>query len=220
MQWDQVGEKTFESGTDRGVLFPTDDKGAYGAGVPWSGLTKVSESPDGAEETILWADNIKYASLLSTENFKGSISAYQSPEEFDVMDGSVSIATGVTVGQQQRVPFGFSYRTLIGNDTQGLKAGYKIHLVYGAKVSPSSRERNTVNDTPAGVELAWDFTTTPIAIPGADPSAHLVIDSTKIEADKLKAIEELIYGTEAGTTNPKMPTPQAIIDILKPAGGE
>lgn len=220
MKWDQVGEKAYESGTDRGVLFPAAEDGkSFGAGIPWSGLTKVAESPDGGEETILWADNVKYASLLSTENFKGSITAYQSPEEFDVSDGSVELEKGLTVTQQTRVPFGLSYRTLIGNDAKGLKAGYKIHLVYNAKVSPSSREHNTINDTPAAVELSWDFTTTPVDVPGADQSAHLIIDSTKVTPEQLTQVEALIYGSEEGTANTKMPLPQDIIDILKPAAG-
>ena len=220
LQWDQSGEKKYESGADQGVLFPIGDDGAYKAGIAWSGLRVVSESPDGAEETALWADNIKYASLLSTENFKGSIGAYTSPKEFDAMDGTADLGgsdLGVTVGQQERRPFGFSYRTLIGSDTVSLGADYKIHLVYGAKVSPSSREHNSVNDTPAAVELSWDFTTTPIPVPGLKPSAHLVIDSTKTDKDALAKIEALIYGADGTTsTTSKLPTPQEIIDIIKP----
>lgn len=219
MKWDQVGDKSYETGTDRGVLFPAAEDGkSFGAGIPWSGLTKVAESPDGGEETILWADNVKYASLLSTENFKGSITAYQSPKEFDVSDGSVEIQKGLLVTQQTRVPFGLSYRTLIGNDAKGLKAGYKIHLVYNAKVSPSSREHNTINDTPAAVELSWDFTTTPVDVPGADPSAHLIIDSTKVTPEQLKKVEALIYGADSSISNAKMPLPVDIINIIKPSG--
>lgn len=214
LAWDQTGQKKYETGTDRGVLFPFGDT-EYNPGVAWSGLRLVTEAPDGAEETALYADNIKYLSLLSAENFKGSIGAYTYPDEFGILDGSVELGKGVTVGQQPRGLFGFSYRTLIGNDVKGTDYGYKIHLVYGAKVSPSQRENTSVNDTPAGVELSWDFTTTPIDIPGAKPSAHLIIDSTKVTADQLTQIEDALYGS--ADTEPHLLMPQEVVDIVKAA---
>lgn len=208
--WDQVSERLYETGTDRGAVYPYSStlKG-YGEGEAWNGLRSVSESPDGAEETALFADNIKYLSLMSAENFKGSIGAYTYPDGVAILDGSAEIATGVTVGQQARGTFGFTYRTLIGNDTEKNEHGYKLHLVYGATLSPSQREYNSVNDSPEAVELSWDFTTTPIEIPGMKPSAHIVIDSTKVDKAKLTAFESILYGSD--TAAAKLPTPEEVI---------
>ena len=209
--WDQEGQKLYETGVDKGVLFPYDN-GTYGKGVAWNGLTAVNESPSGAEPTALWADNRKYLELISTEEFGFTIEAYMSPEEFDACDGSLEIAPGVYAGQQNRKSFGFSYRTLIGNDADGTDYGYKIHIVYGAKAKPSSRDNATVNDSPEARTLSWECSTTPVDVPGGKPTAHLVIDSTKVDAEKLAALEEMLYGGEAEA---KLPTIAEVIELLK-----
>lgn len=212
LEWDKVGERLYETGTDRGVLYTTDQKGVYLPGVAWNGLTKVTESPEGAEETALYADNSKYLSLTSAENFKGTIEAYTYPDEFAACDGSAEVTTGVTIGLQTRRPFGLAYRTLIGNDTQGSDLGYKIHLVYGAKVSPSERAYETVNDTPAAITFSWGFNTTPVNVPNFKPTAYFVLDSTKVPEDKMKAVEEVLYGTESD--EPKLPTVAELLTLL------
>lgn len=212
--WDQDGQKLYETGVDRGVLYPFDE-GQYGMGVAWNGLINVNESPSGAEPTALWADNRKYLELMSAEEFGFTIEAYMSPEEFDACDGSLEIAPGVYAGQQNRKTFGFSYRTLIGNDAEGTDYGYKIHIVYGAKAKPSSRDNATVNDSPEAMTLSWECSTTPIDVPGGKPTSHLVIDSTKASADKMAALEELLYG---GTADAKLPTIEEVIELMKAAG--
>lgn len=194
--WDATGTKKYYTGTDRGVLFKMKN-GTYGPGVPWQGITGINESPSGAEETPLWADNQKYGSLYSAEEFGYSITAYDCPEEFDECDGTVEVADGVTIGAQNRTSFGFSYRTLIGNDTQKNDYGYKIHLVYGSTASVSEKSHSTVNDSPEVEELSWDCTTVPVPVTGYKPTAHLVIDSTKCPADKLAKLESIIYGSDA-----------------------
>lgn len=196
LQWDLTGTKKYYTGTDRGVLFKMDN-GVYGPGVPWQGLTGITESPSGAEETALWADNQKYGSLYSNEEFGYTITAYDCPEEFDECDGTVEVADGVTIGAQNRKSFGFSYRTLIGNDTQKNDYGYKIHLVYGSTASVSEKAHSTVNDSPEAEELSWDCTTIPVPVIGFKPTAHMVIDSTKCPKAKLEALEAIIYGTDS-----------------------
>lgn len=196
LQWDLTGTKKYYTGTDRGVLFKMDN-GSYGPGVPWQGLTGVNESPSGAEETALWADNQKYGSLYSNEEFGYTITAYDCPEEFDECDGTVEVADGVTIGAQNRKSFGFSYRTLIGNDTQKNDYGYKIHLVYGSTASVSEKSHSTVNDSPEAEEMSWDCTTIPVPVTGYKPTAHMIIDSTKTPKEKLNALEAIIYGTDA-----------------------
>ena len=216
LTWDQNGTRVYETGTDRGVLYLQGADGELQTGVAWNGLTKVSEAPEGAEETALYADNIKYLSLYSAENFKGTIEAYTYPDEFAVADGSAEIAKGVVIGQQTRRPFGLVYRTVKGNDVQENDYGYKIHIVYNAKVSPSSRDFETVNDTPGAITFSWAFTTTPVQVEGFKPSATFVVDSTAVEPTKLKALEDMLYGTEEA--EPKMPTPEELIAMLKPDG--
>lgn len=216
LTWDQNGTRVYETGTDRGVLYLQGADGSLQTGVAWNGLTKVSEAPEGAEETALYADNIKYLSLYSAENFKGTIEAYTYPDEFAVADGSAEIAKGVVIGQQTRRPFGLVYRTVKGNDVQENDYGYKIHIVYNAKVSPSSRDFETVNDTPGAITFSWAFTTTPVQVEGFKPSATFVVDSTAVEPTKLKALEDMLYGTEEA--EPKMPTPEELIAMLKPDG--
>lgn len=209
MLWDQVGERLYETGTDHAALFMQDAAGKYVAGVPFNGLTKVTESPEGAEETKLYADNGKYLSLLSAEEFKGTIEAYTYPTEFEAADGSAAPEKGVSVGQQARKPFGFVYRTIVGNDVEANDHGYKLHVVYGAKVSPSERGYETVNDSPAAVTFSWAFTTTPVAVPGFKPSATLTFDSTVLESTVYDAIEAAIYDGES------LPDPAALIKIVK-----
>lgn len=212
LTWDDTGKRLYETGTDRGVLYPqTGENGAYAAGVAWNGLTKVTESPDGAEETALYADNGKYLSLLSTENFKGTIEAYTYPDEFGVCDGSAELAKGVSVGQQTRAPFGMAYRTLLGNDVKASDFGYKLHLVWGAKASPAERAYETVNDTPAAITFSWAFTTTPVSTGDVSlkKTASMVIDSTTADPAKLKALEDMLYGT-GEAVSPKLPTPAEV----------
>lgn len=210
--WDQTGERLYETGVDRGVLYPRQEDGLYSKGYAWNGLINISENPSGAEASPLYADNIKYLSLMSAEEFAFGIEAYMSPEEFDECDGSASIATGVYIGQQARKVFGLSYRTLIGNDVDGTDHGYKIHLVYGGQAAPSSKSYGTVSDNPEAITMSWDVTTTPVSVTGFKPTAHVVIDSTKVDASKLAAIEEILYGTES--VEARLPLPEEIITIV------
>lgn len=212
--WDASGTRQFEAGVDRGVLYPLGTTG-YEAGVAWSGLTAVNEAPSGAESNPQYADNIKYVDIQSAEEFSGTIEALTYPDEFEVCDGSASPSVGLAVGQQTRKPFGFSYRTLLGNDIEQLDAGYKIHLVYGAKAAPSEKSRTTINDSPEAMPFSWEFSTTPVPVTGYKPSAHLVLDSTKVPAAKMSAIEALLYGTEALPAD--LPTPDEIIALLAAA---
>lgn len=209
--WDAIGERLYETGVSKGVLFPF-KSGAYQKGVAWNGLTAVNESPEGAEPTDLWADNIKYLSLMSAEEFKFTIEAYTYPDEFEECDGSAPIATGVTLRQQPRIPFGFSYQTIIGNDTEYNEHGYKIHIIYGALAQPSERDNSTVNDSPEAVTLSWECSTTPVAVTDHKPTAHIIIDSTKVDAAKLKTLEDTLYGT--ATEEAKLPTPDEIIAMF------
>ena len=212
MTWDNTGEKVWEAGVDRGVLFKMSGT-TYGAGVAWNGLTTVSESPSGAEENASYADNIKYASIFSKEEFGCTIEAFQSPEEFDECDGMASPATGVTIAQQARKPFGFSYRTLIGSDVADAgDAGYIIHLVYGCKASPSEKSRETINESPEPTGFSWEVTTTPINVTGFKPTAHLQINSTLVDPDKLATFEEILYGS--GETAARLPLPDEVEDIF------
>lgn len=211
--WDKVGERLFETGVDRGVLFPMGDNGSYEAGVAWSGLTAVNESPSGAEPTPLYANNAKYLSLMSAEEFGFTIEAYMSPEEFDACDGSASFAKGVTITQQKRKQFGFSYRTRIGNDVEGDSHGYKLHLVYGCLASPSAKNHATVNESPEAATLSWEVTTTPVDVDGFRPTAHLIIDSTKVDATKLAQLETKLYGDESTGTS-SLPLPNEVKTIM------
>lgn len=205
--WDNTGERLFETGVDHGVLYVMGSNG-YGAGVVWNGLTAVNESPEGGEPTALWADNIKYLNLMSAEEFAGSIEAYTYPDEFMECDGSAELATGVVVGQQTRKQFGLSYRTKIGNDVNGTDHGYKLHLVYGCLASPTEKGYETINDSPDAITFSWDFKTTPVNVTGMKPTAHIVIDSTKVDAAKLTAFETTLYGGE--NTEASLPLPDAV----------
>ena len=212
--WDKTGERVYETGVDRGVFFPFDKKtGSYGAGIAWNGLTAVNESPSGAEATALYADNIKYLSLLSAEEFSATVEAYTYPTEFEACDGTAELAPGITIGQQDRGTFGFSYRTKVGTDTDPDK-GYNIHLVYGCLAAPSEKAFNTVSDSPEAVTFSWEFSTTPVNIAGHKPTAHIKINSTKIAAEKLKLIEDMIYGAATPAASSKLPTPAELMALV------
>lgn len=215
LTWHDVGTKEYETGVSNVVLFPQTTGGAYGDGIAWNGVTAISESPSGAEPTALWADNVKYANLMSAEEFAASIEAYMSPEEFDECDGAKEIAPGVTISQQERKGFGLCYRTLVGNDTEGTNHGYKLHLVYGALASPSERTHSSVNDSPEAETLSWEVSTTPVPVTGGKPTAHVTINSIKCDATKLKALEDILYGTME--QEPRLPLPDEIATLMKTA---
>lgn len=211
--WDEVGKRTYETGVDKGVLYVQDAEGAYGKGVAWNGLTAVNESPSGAEPTPLYADNIKYLELTSKEEYGATIEAYTYPDEFEACDGSAEIGEGVVIGQQSRKVFGLCYRTVKGNDVKNNDYGYKIHLVYGCKAKPAQKNYQTINDSPEAITFSWEVSTTPVEVEGFKPTATVTIDSTKVTADKLKSIEEALYGTES--VEPKLLLPDEIIAIVK-----
>lgn len=213
--WDAVGEHTFETGVRNGVLYLKDAQGAYSTGVAWNGLTSVSESPEGAEATDLYADDIKYLTLMSAENFKATIEAYTYPVEFEECDGSATIAKGVVIGQQPRKPFGLCYRTAIGNDTDGNEHGYKLHIVYGCQASPSEKQYSTINDSPEAITFSWEVNTTPVNVNGKKPTATLIIDSTKVDKAKLTALEDILYGSES--VEPRLPLPDEIATLMTTA---
>lgn len=213
LQWDAVGERFYEMGIRKGVLYPLNPTtSAYDTGVAWNGLTGVSETPDGAESTDLYADDIKYASFRSAETFGGTITAYMFPDEFYACDGSKAIAEGVYVGQQTRAKFGLSYVTQIGNDVQGEGLGYKLHLVYGCTASPSERSYETINDSPDAIEMSWEFDTTPVDVPDAKPTSLITINSLKVSKDKLAALETILYGSD--DVEPRLPLPSEVITLL------
>lgn len=213
--WDKTGERLYETGVTKGVLYPMVG-GAYPNGVAWNGLTAVTESPSGAEATALYADDIKYVNLVSAEEVGGTIEAYMYPDEFMACDGSAAIATGVYIGQQNRQPFGLCYRTTLGNDTESNAHGYKLHLIYGALAAPSEKAYATINDSPEAITFSWEFSTTPVEVEGFKPTATIVIDSTKVDATKLAALEDLLYGT--ADAEPTLPMPNAIIELVGQAG--
>ena len=218
LEWDKTGEHLYETGVDHGVLYFPDQTGAYKNGVAWNGLISVSESPSGAEATGQYADNIKYLNLISAEEFGATIEAYTYPEEFEACNGNKELvdASGVYVGQQSRSVFGFCYRTMIGNDTDGQDHGYKLHLVYGCQVSPSEKAYQTINDSPEALTFSWELSTTPVNVTGKKPTALLVIDSTKIDKAKLAKIEAKLYGDET-SEGAVLPTPDEIVAILTAA---
>ena len=223
VKWDDTGKRLYELGIDRGVLYLQSADGTYPQGIPWNGLTGFTESPSGAEATALYANNGKYLNLYSAEEFAGTLEAYTYPDEFAQCDGSAEVTTGVTIGQQERKTFGFTYRTLVGNDTQGQDHGYKIHIVYGAVAAPSEKAYATINDSPEAITFSWEVSTTPVSVTGFKPTATIVIDSTKVSAAALKAIEDKLYGTDAGAagspvaTAPSLPLPDEIAEIVSDA---
>lgn len=215
--WDKTGEHFYETGIDRGVLY-VQESGAYPTGVAWNGLISVSESPSGAEANAVYADNIKYLSLMSAEEFGATIEAYTYPDEFMECDGSATLVTGVTVGQQSRKTFGMCYRTKLGNDVDLDEHGYKIHIIYGATASPSEKGYQTVSDSPEAITFSWEVSTVPVNVTGMKPTASLVIDSTKADAVKLQALEKILYGSDDGD-GPRLPLPDEIKTLMTPAAG-
>lgn len=214
LEWDKVGERYYETGVDRGVLY-VQSEGAYPTGVAWSGLTTVTESPSGAEATPLYADNIKYLNLLSNEDFACTIEAYTCPDEFAECDGRASLAKGVSITQQKRKMFGFSYRTKVGNDVDGDDYGYQIHLVYGCLAAPSERSRATVNDSPEATTMSWEVSTTPVNVAGFKPTAHVVIDSRKADPVKLSAFEDILYGKNGEPSSvARLPLPAEVATLM------
>ena len=214
--WDKTGERYYETGVKNGVLYIVDDKGAYTKGVAWNGLTGVTESPSGAEASPLYADDIKYLNLMSAEEFGCTIEAYTYPDEFGACNGEAELVPGVKIGQQKRSTFGFSYRTAIGNDVDGSDYGYKIHVVYGCLASPSEKAYATINDSPEAITFSWEITTTPVSVEGFKPTAHLEIDSTKIDAEKLALLEAKLYGSESEEAT--LPLPGEIAELIGVAG--
>lgn len=210
--WDKTGERYYETGVKQGVLYPIDNQGTYPKGVAWNGLTNVTESPSGAEATALYADDIKYLNLISTEEFGGTIEAYTYPDEFAECDGSASLATGVYIGQQPRKTFGLCYRTTVGNDVDNNNYGYKLHLVYGALASPSEKAYATINDSPEAITFSWEFSTTPVNVTGFKPTACITIDSTKVEAEKLANLEKILYGDDE--TEARLPLPDEVAQVM------
>ena len=210
--WDQAGERLYETGVNKGVLYVQSGDGSYPGGVAWNGLTAVTESPSGAEATALYADNTKYLNLMSAEEFGATIEAYTYPEEFSQCNGEADLVVGVSIGQQTRKPFGMSYQTRVGNDTESTDHGYKIHLIYGASASPSEKAYATVNDSPEAITFSWEVKTTPVEVTGFKPTATIVIDSTKVSAEKMTAIEDILYGTE--TEEARLPLPDEIVTIM------
>lgn len=212
LNWNEPAKKKYETGVKKAVLYLPNDEGVYDKGVAWVGITGVNESPSGAEETKLYADDSKYMGLTSAEEFGATVTAYQTPEEFDECDGTAEIADGVSIGQQERKPFGMSYRTIIGNAAKKNNYGYKIHIIYGATAKPSPKDYKSVNESPEAMELSYELTTTPVEVPGKNPTATLTIDSTKVDATKLKALEDILYGTES--TEARLPLPEEIITLM------
>lgn len=214
LTWDASGERLYETGVKQGVLYVMDSN-VYGNGVAWNGLTAITESPSGAESTPLYADDIKYLDLRSTEEFGATIEAYTYPDEFAACDGSASLADGVSIGQQVRKMFGLCYRTTVGNDTDGTDHGYKLHLIYGATASPSEKAYETINDSPEAITFSWEITTTPVSVTGFKPTASITIDSTKADPTCLAALEEKLYG--GTSTEPTLPLPDEVKTIMTKA---
>ena len=213
--WDQSGQRLYETGVKMGVLYVQDSSGTYPKGVAWNGLTAVNETPSGAEATPLYADDIKYLNLRSAEDFGATIEAYMYPEEFEQCDGSAELAPGVKIGQQARNAFGLCYRTVLGNDIAGNDYGYKLHIIYGATAAPSEKSYATINDSPEAITFSWEVNCTPVEVEGFKPTASLVIDSTKVDAEKLAALEAKLYGGESSEA--MLPLPAEIAEIFKEA---
>lgn len=214
--WDKSGERLYETGVKQGVLYLQDTAGTYPKGVAWNGLTAVTETPSGAEATALYADDIKYVNLVSAEELGGTIEAYMYPDEFAECDGSVALTPGMYIGQQDRKTFGLCYRTTLGNDTDSNNHGYKLHIIYGALAAPSEKAYATINDSPEAITFSWEFKTTPVNVTGHKPTASIVIDSTKVDAEKLAALEKILYGDDAGD-GPRLPLPDEVLSTLKTA---
>lgn len=226
LKWDETGEKIYELGTDRGVVYPQNASGAYPQGAAWNGLTGVTYTPSGAESTKLYANNGQYANLISAEEVGGTITAYTYPDEFAQCNGEKELIEGVRVGQQTRTPFGLTWRTLVGNDTEGQEHAYIIHIMYGCQASPSEKAYTTINDSPEAIEFSWELTTTPVNVTGMKPTAYLEIDSRTVSAEALTALENKLYGTDQGVggspaaTAAMLPLPDEIKQIITTADGD
>lgn len=216
LTWDNIGERLFETGIQKGVVYPLNESNEYTGGEAWNGLVSIAESPSGAEPTALWANDAKYGELLSTEEFGGTIEAYTYPDAFAQCDGSADLAAGVRIRQQARKTFGLTYRSGLGNDTDGIEHGYIIHLVYGCKASPSEKTNSTINDSPEANTMSWEFTTTPVAVTGYKNTSHIEINSTKVDPTQLAALEDILYGTEEN--EPRLPLPDEIKTLFNTAG--
>lgn len=212
LEWDKTGERLYETGVSKCALYVQGAGGTYPKGVAWNGITAVTESPSGAEASPIYADDIKYLNLMSTEEFGATIEAYTYPEEFEACDGTAVIAKGVTIGQQKRKTFGLCYRTIIGNDVDNNEHGYKLHIIYGALAAPSEKAYTTVNDSPEAITFSWEVSTTPVNVTDAKPTASLTIDSTKVDEQKLAKLEAILYGS--GETDARLPLPDEIATII------
>lgn len=210
--WDQTNERLYETGVKMGVVYPQATGGTYPMGVAWNGLTAVTESPSGAEATALYADDIKYLNLMSAEEFAATIEAYTYPDEFAECDGSAELAKGVAIGQQKRKAFGLCYRTVLGNDVDGIDHGYKLHIIYGAMAAPSEKAYATINDSPEAITFSWELSTTPVSVDGFKPTASITIDSTKADPTKLEALEKILYGSEEAEA--RLPLPNEIATLM------
>jgi hypothetical protein len=217
LAWDKVGERVYETGVDHGVLYIPDSFGVYNDGYAWNGLTTVTESPSGAESNPQYADNIKYLNLISAEQFGGTVEAFTYPDEFGQCDGTAEPEPGITIGQQSRKTFGLCYRTRLGNDLDGTDHGYKLHLIYGATAAPSERAYATINDSPEAITFSWEISTTPVDVgtiggTAYKPTASLIIDSTKVDADALSDLEDMLYGTVG--SDPSLPQPADVVAMF------
>lgn len=210
--WDETGKRYYETGVKNCALYVQNDDGNYPKGVAWNGITAITESPSGAEASPIYADDIKYLNLISAEELGATIEAYTYPDEFAECDGSAEIATGITIGQQARKTFGLAYKTTIGNDIKNNDYGYKIHIIYGCKAAPSEKAYATINDSPEAITFSWEITTTPVSIEGLKPTANITIDSTKVDKDKLAALEAILFGSD--TTEARLPLPKEIIELV------
>lgn len=216
--WDKTGERYYETGVKNCALYVQDSTGAYPKGVAWNGITAITESPSGAEASPIYADDIKYLNLISAEEFGATVEAYTYPDEFAQCDGSAEIASGVTIGQQVRKAFGLAYKTTLGNDVAGNELGYKIHIIYGCKAAPSEKAYATINDSPEAIAFSWEISTTPVNVEGFKPTANITIDSTKVDSVKLKALEDVLFGSES--VEARLPLPNEIISIVGVAASE
>lgn len=212
LEWDKTGERLWETGVEQAALFLLDEENKYSNGEAWNGLINVAEKPSGAQPTALWANNKKYGELLSTEEFGGSIEAYMYPDGFKACNGEAELVPGVTISQQDRKTFGLVYKTLIGNDVVGSKYGYKLHLVYGAKAAVSEKTNQTINESPEAMTMSWEFSTTPVDVAGFKPTSHLVINSKTVSAEKLAALEAVIYGGEEAEA--RLPLPDEVAELI------
>lgn len=214
LKWDDVGDKLYETGIDRGVLYPQESDGSYPKGVAWNGLTGVTEKPSGADTNDIYADNIKYLALQAAEDFGATLTCYTYPDEWLKCDGSESPTPGVVIGQQSRQHFGLSYRTILGNDTAGNDYGYKLHIIYNGNATPSERAYKTINNSPEAIEFSYEIKTTPVPVTGFKPTAQITIDSTKVDSEALEALETILYGT--GSTDGRLPGPDEVISLIAP----